>query len=158
MLTGAVLALPMAAVKTMRPDALPAVATAAGVGAGVGAGVAVDVGVAVVSVGAGVAVVAVAVGMVAAGVGVAVAAVAVGVALVLVGDAVGLAEVFVADGLGDGTVALRGSHDSLPAGVAAAAAATLPAVAARMPHETAVSTTLPVTRVTAVRRACANRI
>jgi hypothetical protein len=100
--------------------------------------------------------VAVAVGVVAVGVGVGV--VAVGVALVVVGDAVGLAGVFVADGLGDAAVAWRVSHDSLLPGVTAAAAAAVPAVAARMPHEVAVSRTLPVTRVTAVRRASANRI
>jgi hypothetical protein len=155
-LTGAVLALTMAAVKTTRPDALPAVATAAGLGVSVG--VAVDVGVAVVGVGVGVAVVAVAVAVVAVGVGVGVGVVAVGVALVVVGDAVGLAEVLVADGLGDATVAWRGSHDSLLPATATAAAATVPAVAARMPCEAAVSRTLPVTRVTAVRRACANHI
>jgi hypothetical protein len=153
-LTGAVLALTMAA-KTTRPDALPAVATAAELGAGVGVGVVVDVGVPVVGVGVGVAVV---VETVAVGVAVVAATVGVVVALVVVGDAVGLAEVFVADGLGDATVAWRGSHDSLPLAVAAAAAAAVPAVAARMPPETAVSTTLPVTSVIAVRRAYANRI
>jgi hypothetical protein len=153
-LTGAVLALTMSAVKTTRPDALPAVATADGVGTGVGVGVDVDVGVAVavdvVGVGVGVTVV---VETVAVGVGV----VAVGVALVVVGDAVGLAEVFVAEGVGDEAVAWRGSHDSLPPVVAAEAAA-VPAVAARMPHEAAVSRTLPVTSVTAVPRAYANHI
>jgi hypothetical protein len=149
-LTGAVLAAvfaeTMAAVKTTRSDALPAVPMAAGDGAGVG----VDVGVAVV----GVAVTVVTVGV---GVGVAVA-VGVGVALVVVGDAVGVAEVLVADGLGDAAVAWRGSHDSLLPVVAAAAATAVPAVAAIMPHETAVNTKLPVTRVAAVCRACANRI
>jgi hypothetical protein len=155
-LTGAVLALTMAAVKTTRLDALPAVATAAGLGAGVDVGVAVEAGVAVVGVGVGVAVV---VETVAVGAAVVAVAVGVAVALVVVGDAVGLADVFVADGLGDAAVAWRGSQDSLPPGVtAAAAAAAVPAVKARMPHEAPVSTTLPVTRVTAVRRACANHI
>jgi hypothetical protein len=142
----------MSAVKTTRLDALPAVAAADGIGVGVG----VDV----VGVGVGVTVVveAVAVGVVVVGVGVAVVAAGVAVALVVVDDAVGLAEVFVADGLGDATVAWRGSHDSLPPGTATAAAATVPAVTARMPHEAPVSRTLPVTRVTAVRRACANHI
>jgi hypothetical protein len=145
----------MAAVRTTRLDALPAVAMADGVGAGVGVGVVVEVGVAVVGVGVGVAVVAETVA-----VGVAVVAVTVGVvvALVVVGDAVGLAVVLVADGLGDATVAWRGSHDSLLPGVTAAAAAAVPAVAARMPHEITLRTTLPVTRVTAVRRASANHI
>jgi hypothetical protein len=135
----------MVAVKTTRLDALPPVAVAVGVGVEVGVAVAVGV----VAVGVGVAV----------AVGVAVVAVGVGVvvALVVVGDAVGLAEVFVADGLGDGAVAWRGSHDSLPPVVAAEAAA-VPAVAARMPHEAAVSRTLPVTSVTAVPRAYANHI
>jgi hypothetical protein len=151
-LTGAALALTMAAVKTTRLDALPAVATADGAGVGVGVGVDVGVAVAVDVVGVGVGVTVV-VEAVAVGVGV----VAVGVALVVVGDAVGLAEVFVADGLGDGAVAWRGSHDSLPPVVAAEAAA-VPAVAARMPHEAAVSRTLPVTSVTAVPRAYANHI
>jgi hypothetical protein len=142
----AVFAVTMVAVKTTRLDALPPVAVAVGVGVEVGVAVAVGV----VAVGVGVAV----------AVGVAVVAVGVGVvvALVVVGDAVGLAEVFVADGLGDGAVAWRGSHDSLPPAVAATEAAAVPAVAARMPHEAAVSRTLPATAVTAVRRACANRI
>jgi hypothetical protein len=156
-LTGAALALTMAAVKTTRLDALPAVATADGVGGGVGVGVGVDVGVAVAAdvVGVGVGVTAV---VETVAVGVAVVAVGVGVALVVVGDAVGLAGVFVADGLGDATIVWRGSHDSLLPGVTAAAAATVLAVAAGMPHEAAVSTTLPVTRVTADRRVCANHI
>ena len=155
-LTGAVLAAvfaeTMAAVKTTRSDALPVVPMAAGDGAGVGVGV--DVGIAVVDVDVGVAVVAGDV-VVAVTVGV---AVDVTVALVVVGDAVGVAEVLVADGLGDAAVAWRGSHDSLFPVVAAAAADTVLAVAARMPHEAAVRTTLPVTRVAAVCRACANRI
>jgi hypothetical protein len=154
-LTGAVLAVTMAAVKMTRLDALPAAATADGGGAGVGVGVDVGVAVAVDVVGV---VVGVTVVVETVAVGVAVVAVAVAVALVVVGDAVGLAEVFVADGLGDATVAWRGSQDSLPPGTAAAAAATVPAVAARMPHEAAVSRTLPVTMVTAVRRAYANHI
>jgi hypothetical protein len=49
------------------------------------------------------------------------------------------------------------SHDSLsPGGVSAAAA--VPAVAAMMPPEVAVSTALPAARVTAVRRACPKRM
>lgn len=115
--------------------------------------VGVDVGVAVVDAGVGVGV-CVAVAVVA--VGVAVVAVGVAVALTVVADAVGVAEVFVADGLGEAVVAWRGSHDSLLPGVTAAA--TVPALTARMPHEAAVSTTLPMARVTAVRRARANRI
>lgn len=150
-LTEAVLALTMSAVKTTRLDALPAVATADGVGAGVGVDVGVAVAVDVVGVGVTVVVETVAVG-------VAVVAVGVAVALVVAGDAVGVAEVFVADGLGDAAAAWRGSHDSLLAGVTAAAAATVAAVAARMPHKAAVSTKLPATRMTAVRRPCANRI
>jgi hypothetical protein len=152
-LTGAALALTIAAVKTTRLDALPAVATADGLGAGVGVDVGVAVAADVVGVGVGVTVV-----VETLAVGAAVVAVGVGVALVVVGDAVGVAEVFVADGLGDATIVLRGSHDSLLPGVTAAAAATVLAVAARMPHEAAASMTLPVTRATAVRRACAKHI
>jgi hypothetical protein len=146
----AVFAETMAAVKTTRLDALPAVPMAAGDGVGVG----VDIGVAVVDVSVGVAVVAGDV-VVAVTVGV---AVDVTVALVVGGDAVGRAGVFVADGLGDVAVAWRGSHDSLLPVVAAAAVTAVPAVAAIMAHETAVNTKLPVTRVTAVRSACANRM
>jgi hypothetical protein len=69
-----------------------------------------------------------------------------------VGDGVGVGEVFLGVGLGDAVAACSGSQDELPAGVAAAAAA-VPAVAARMLPEAAASRTLPVVKVTAVRRA-----
>jgi hypothetical protein len=66
-------------------------------------------------------------------------------------------EVCAGDGLGEAVGGWRDSHDSLtPGGVSAAAA--LPAVAAMMPPEAAVSTALPAARVTAARRACPKRI
>jgi hypothetical protein len=60
------------------------------------------------------------------------------------------------DGLGEAAGGWMVSHDSLsPGGVSAAA---VPAVAAMMPPEVAVSTALPAARVTAVRRAYPKRM
>jgi hypothetical protein len=67
-------------------------------------------------------------------------------------------EVLEGVGLGEAVVALSASHDSLPPDAAAVAAAAVSAVAASTPPEATVTSTLPVARVIAVRRARAKRI
>lgn len=99
------------------------------------------------------------VGVVGAAVGVVGVAVGVGVVLVGVGVGDGDVVVGVADGLGDAAGSRSGSHDCLPAGVAAlVAAAAVVAAAAKLIPETAVNRTLPATRVTAAGLGCANRM